>query len=296
MSAPEIIRLATRGSPLALRQTELTIAHLSAQMPETEFEVVRIKTTGDKQKHWNLEKKGGKGLFTKELELALLVGEADIAVHSAKDLPTEEPGGLVLAGFLPRAPAHDILVVRNECKEVRFVATGSPRRRSQLKNVLPCAVWSEIRGNVDTRLKKVASGTVDATVLAAAGLARLGINEWPGVEFRPFTPQQVVPAVGQGAVALQVREDDRDRFAPYLCEETAQAVSIERLLLKSLGGGCHTAVGGYFDGEKLHVYHEQSGRREFPLTEADLQEPDAVIAQILRELEIEPASDPTDDA
>lgn len=283
--ADRTIRIATRGSQLARRQTEMVIEHLSARMPGVEFETIIIKTSGDKQKNWSLEKKGGKGLFTKELELAVLLNEADIAVHSAKDLPTEEPEGLTLAGFLPRAPVNDVLITREDCKKICFIASGSPRRRAQLKPYYPHAVWSEMRGNVETRLKKVASGDkVEATVLAAAGLQRLGIEKWPGLTFHELNSEEVVPAVGQGAIALQTRNEDAHEFASLLDEPTARAVQIERRVLRALGGGCHTAMGAHFDGDRLLVYHEKTGARSFPISEEQLANAGSTIAEILQEM------------
>jgi len=282
----ELIRIATRGSPLALRQSEMVIEYLSKRLPDADFETIKIKTTGDKQKQWNLEARGGKGLFTKELELALILGEADIAVHSAKDLPTEEPEALALAGFLPRANPSDVLITRKNSGKFSFIGTSSPRRRAQLKLLYPEAVWSEIRGNVDTRLKKVASGKVDATVLAAAGLERLGITEWEGLNFLLLTPEEVVPAVGQAAIALQTRNDDVEKYAPLLCAKTAEAVSIEREFLRSMGGGCHTAMGGYFDGEKLRIFHEKTGKKQFTLSKDERENPQAAIQRVLSELDL----------
>ena len=151
-TAKTVITLATRGSPLALCQAELVQASLCAAYPTATVEILKIRTTGDRQTEWSLEKRGGKGLFTKELEESLLSGAADIAVHSAKDLPTEMPEGLDLAGYLPREDPRDVFVLREGVVKPRFIASGSPRRRSQLKALYPGVVWSEIRGNVNTRL------------------------------------------------------------------------------------------------------------------------------------------------
>src|ERR1051326_2064447 len=135
-----------------------------------ETELLKIVTTGDRQAEWSLENKGGKGLFTGELEAALIRGDADVAVHSTKDLPGEMAAGLVIAGYLPRADTRDVLVVRADVSSPKTIATGSPRRRLQLAKLFPGLVFSEIRGNVDTRLKKIAEQHVaDGTVLAAAG-------------------------------------------------------------------------------------------------------------------------------
>ena len=147
-------------------------------MPELKFRIEKMVTTGDRQREWSLEKKGGKGLFTKELEDALLEKRADLAVHSAKDLPSEMPEGLSIAGFLPRESPEDVLVLKDGIDAPARIATGSPRRRVQLRFLYPQVEFIEIRGNVDTRLAKIADGYADATVLAAAGLNRLGIDSW----------------------------------------------------------------------------------------------------------------------
>ncbi|MEO6873889.1 MAG: hydroxymethylbilane synthase, partial [Opitutaceae bacterium] len=149
------IILATRKSPLALVQSELVATHLRTAL-KVEAELLKIVTTGDKQVEWSLEQKGGKGLFTGELEQALLRGEADIAVHSTKDLPGEMPVGLAIAGYLPREDPRDVLVLRSDLTAPKTLATGSPRRRLQVAKLFPGVEFSEIRGNVDTRLRKIA--------------------------------------------------------------------------------------------------------------------------------------------
>lgn len=264
------IVLATRGSPLALKQAELTRHHLAKVMPGRAVEILKIKTTGDKRAQWSLEKQGGKGLFTKELEEALLDGRAHVAVHSAKDLPTQMPDGLELAAFLPREDPHDILVVQEGVAKPKLIATGSPRRRSQLKRCFPSAVWSEIRGNVDTRLKKIANGhDAQATIVAAAGLKRLGIDSWPGLVFKPLDFRQVVPAVGQGAVALQTTAELASEFALADDKDTSRAVRLERRFLAAMGGGCHVATAGFVCGSKMLTYHEDHGFNEIALPKAE---------------------------
>lgn len=268
MSDQSII-LATRRSPLALCQAKLAQAHVENVFAGAKAELKEFVTTGDKKTSWSLEDKGGKGLFTKELEDALLNGEADLAVHSAKDLPTEMPEGLALAAFLPRELVNDVLVVQEGVASPKVVATSSPRRRLQLKSYFPCAVWCEIRGNVDTRLRKVATGQAEATILAAAGLRRLGIQNYDGVVFKPLTIQQVVPAVGQGAIALQCRVADVEKFAALACPVTTFAVELERKFLAAMGGGCHTATAGHVCSGQLHTFHEDSGRQSFALPKVD---------------------------
>ena len=280
---PKLV-LATRKSPLALAQTEMVAAHLRERLG-VETELLKIVTTGDKQTEWSLEKRGGKGLFTSELEAALQRGEADVAVHSTKDLPGDMPEGLAIGGYMPRADTRDVLVLRAGVPTPRTLATGSPRRRLQVQRLFPAVQFSEIRGNVDTRLRKIGEqGVADGSVLAAAGLKRLGISEWPGVVFRPLGFDQMVPAVGQGAIAVQCRAADAARFAPVFDAATARAVNVERAFQNALGGGCHTAFAAHVDGATLHLFHERSGLTHLALGEADFAAPTQTAARVLREL------------
>ncbi|MEO6004395.1 MAG: hydroxymethylbilane synthase [Opitutus sp.] len=276
--------LATRKSPLALCQTEMVAAHLRASLG-VETELLKIVTTGDKQSEWSLEQKGGKGLFTSELEGAVLRGEADLAVHSTKDLPGDMPAGLAIGGYLPRADARDVLVFRAGVTAPQRIATGSPRRRLQIAQMLSGVEFTEIRGNVDTRLRKIGEQHVaDATILAAAGLSRLGIGSWPGVEFRPLTFEQMVPAVGQGAVAVQCRMADAAGYAASFDQATARSVGLERAFQAALGVGCHTAFGAHVTGDELYFYHEAIGHRRVRLTPADFAEPAKTADRVLHEL------------
>lgn len=276
--------LATRKSPLALAQTDKVGAHLVAALG-VEVEQLRIVTTGDKQLAWSLEQRGGKGLFTCELEEALLKGEADLAVHSSKDLPGEMPSGLAIAGYLPRADARDVLVKRMNLENLGSVATSSPRRRLQLQKLYPQVSFGEIRGNVDTRLRKIAQdGVADATMLAAAGLARLGIHSWEGLEFIPLSFEQMVPAVGQAAIAIQCRQGEVERFAPLFDADTARCVKVERAFQEALGGGCHTAFAAHVTSSTLYLFHEECGLKSFPLAEYNFAEPAAFAKTLLAEL------------
>jgi hydroxymethylbilane synthase len=278
--------LATRKSPLALAQSELVAAHLRARLG-VEIELLKIVTTGDRQTEWSLEQRGGKGLFTGELEAALLRGEADFAVHSAKDLPGDMAAGLAIAGYLPRADPRDVLVVRAGVAAPALVATSSPRRRLQLLARAPATQFTTIRGNVDTRLRKIATDRLaDATVLAAAGLARLGLAAWPGAEFRPFAVEEMVPAVGQAAIAIQCRAADAEKFAAHFDALTARAVTLERAFQSALGGGCHTAFAAHATGDALFLFHEKMGVRRLPLRDADFAAPAATAAHLLRTLDL----------
>jgi hydroxymethylbilane synthase len=275
--------LLTRGSPLARRQADLTAAHLTTTLGRP-IEIRIVVTTGDQQANWSLEKQGGKGLFTAELEEALRRGEGDIAIHSAKDLPTEMPSGLTLAGFLPREDPRDTLVRRAEISTPRKIATGSPRRRAQGSKLFKDVEWSELRGNVDTRLRKVAEGQADATFLAQAGLNRLGIHAWEGLFFETMTLSQMVPAAGQGAIALQTRADEAGLYASALDAATARAVGIERLFLARLGEGCHTAFACHVSGETVSIYRDDFGRHDFPMLAKNVNEAESAVTQILSKI------------
>jgi hydroxymethylbilane synthase len=273
--------LATRKSPLALAQAGLVAAFLRERLG-AECELLKVVTTGDRQAEWSLAEKGGKGLFTRELEEALLGGEGDLAVHSAKDLPGETVAGLSTAGYLPRDDPRDTLILRAGVGSPGSIATGSPRRRHQAAAMFPNPEFVEIRGNVDTRLRKIADQHVaDATILAAAGLKRLGIGSWPGVDFRPIPFETMVPAVGQGAIAVQCRSADASRFAGVFDPATARGIGLERAIQTALGGGCNTALGAYAAEGKLYLFHEAVGLKVFAIGDGDLDDPVAAAAGIL---------------
>ncbi len=272
--------LATRRSPLAVRQAELVRDHLADATADVPIDLLPMSTSGDRRLRWSLEKKGGKGLFTRELEEALLDGRADLAVHSAKDLPTACDPALAIAGYLPRARANDVLVRSAERAQPESIATDSPRRRAQLAQLFPEAEWTTLRGNVGTRLRKIAEGRADATVLAAAGLDRLGIGSHEALTFQELTMKQVVPAPGQAAIAVQCRAQDTDRFRPHLCSETFLAVSLERAFLRRLGGGCQTPVGAHFADGRLLLFHPRTGHLDLELAVASPDEIDAALDDV----------------
>lgn len=251
-----------------MAQSALESAHSGARV-----EQLPITTTGDERLQWSLEAKGGKGLFTSELERAILAGEADFAVHSAKDLPTEMDPGLEIVGYLPREDPGDVLILREGVERPATMASGSPRRRQQVARLFPDAGWKEIRGNVGTRLQKLADGYADGGVMAAAGLKRLGIFHFPGLVFRPLTVAECVPAAGQGAIAVQARRGEGMPWDGILCPQTAQAVSIERAALSALGGGCHNSAAAHWADGRLYLFDESFGRREAPF---DASEPAAI--------------------
>jgi hydroxymethylbilane synthase len=278
------IILATRKSPLALAQANKVAAHLRAKLG-VEVDLLKIVTTGDKQAEWSLEKQGGKGLFTSELEHALERGEADLAIHSTKDLPGDMPSGLAIAGYLPRDDARDVLVIRAGLAKPRTIATSSPRRRQQIAALYSGAEFTEIRGNVDTRLRKIGTDHVaDATLLAAAGLNRLGIGNWPGVEFHSLGFDQMVPAVGQAAIAAQCRAGDVEKFRPIFDAATFEAVTMERAFQAALGGGCHTALGVHATSNALYLFHEKVGIHRLALGPQDFAAPGLFARRILSKL------------
>lgn len=283
------ITIGTRGSPLALAQANLARIALEKIVGHGNVEVKIFITQGDKKLTWSLEKTGGKGLFTSELETALVRKEIDVAVHSGKDLPTALAAGTTLAGCLPRADVRDVFVAREILSDgvPATIATGSPRRRAQAKSLFPSAKFSELRGNVRTRLQKIADGqTADATFLAAAGLERLGITNFPGLIFRPLTLEEMIPAAAQAAIALQTRSgDDADFFKNACDEKTSLAVAIEREFLAALGEGCHSAFAVHFSNEKLLIFREDIGRKEFPFP---TPEPDEIRAAVSRVVSLLP--------
>ena len=241
--------IGTRGSPLAMRQAGLVREALAGRFgDELPAEVRVVRTRGDVDRR-SLSQIGGQGVFTAELERALLDGRVDLAVHSLKDLPTTMDPRLRLAAIPEREDVRDILVSRGgaglqDLPEGASVATGSARRRAQLAAARPDLAFVDLRGNVDTRLAKVAAGEVDAVVLAAAGLRRLGREQEISCHLDPLT---VLPAPGQGALGLQMRaDDDRAGLVAALSHPpTLAAVTAERAVLAGLGGGCGTPIGAW---------------------------------------------------
>ncbi len=247
--AARTFTIGTRGSRLATRQTEMTLAALSGAHPGSAFDTRTISTSGDRSRQ-SLAEIGGRGVFVIEIERALLDGGIDLAVHSLKDLPSAETDGLTIAAVLPRDDPRDALVSRDGSALAALpsgatVGTGSPRRAAQLAALRADIEVCDIRGNIDTRIRKTEEGEYDAVVLAAAGLERLG---WLGRASQVFEPEEMLPAVGQGALAVQVRSDDRDALDLVRAvddRDTRVAVTAERGLERRLGGGCHAAIAAY---------------------------------------------------
>ncbi|HMF75389.1 MAG TPA: hydroxymethylbilane synthase [Bryobacteraceae bacterium] len=253
-TATRVLTIGSRGSQLALWQARFIASLLENAGVATRIEI--IKTTGDHLQTASLTQAGGKGLFTKEIEEALLGHAIDLAVHSLKDLPTESPEGLTIAAIPERENPFDAMV-GNTLMNLRAgarVGTSSGRRAAQLRLLRPDLLIEPVRGNVDTRLRKQKAGEFDAILLAAAGLRRLGLEAEIA---QIFTPDQLCPAPGQGALAIQTRLQDE---AYAVCQQlnhpaTSEAVRCERALLSRLGGGCQLPVGAFAQrsGELLHL-------------------------------------------
>ncbi|MGP4074561.1 hydroxymethylbilane synthase [Halobacillus sp. K22] len=245
------IVIGSRKSNLAITQTEWVIEQLKNIDPSYEFEIKRISTKGDKILDVTLSKVGGKGLFIKEIEQAMYDGEIDMAVHSMKDMPSEVASGLTVASVPIREDHRDAFVSNGnvalkDLHEGAIVGTSSLRRSAQIKAVRPDVEVKWIRGNIDTRLRKLKEEDYDAIVLAAAGLKRMGWDDNLVTEY--LEPDVCVPAVGQGALAIQCRENDsslRDFLMQINHEYTATTVSAERKFLHDLNGGCQVPIGGY---------------------------------------------------
>jgi hydroxymethylbilane synthase len=254
------VRIGTRGSPLALAQAREVVARLQATHGQDPlaFEICVIKTTGDRIQDRPLAEAGGKGLFTKEIEEALIAREVDIAVHSMKDMPTLLPAGLTLAAFLPREDVRDALISAkgrslSDLPGGAVVATSSLRRQAQVRHLRPDIKVIPMRGNVETRLRKLADGAADATLLALAGLNRLGLADRAAA---PVPVEEMLPAVAQGAIGVEMRAEDgamAEVLAPLNHQPTALAVTAERAFLARLEGSCRMPIAalGELVGERF---------------------------------------------
>lgn len=262
MSTPWL-RIGTRGSPLALAQAHETRRRLALAhgLPDEHVEIVVIKTSGDLIQDRPLSEVGGKGLFTRELDLAQLEGSIDLAVHSAKDLPTLLPEGLIIAGYLPREDVRDAFIggaakVLEDLPQGARVGSASLRRQAMIRRLRPDLQVELLRGNVQTRLKKVESGEFAATLLALAGLRRLGLAD-KATSILPL--ETFPPACGQGAIALTARADDSQllaNLASIVDAATGHALAAERAFLTLLDGSCRTPIAGHatISGNILNFY------------------------------------------
>lgn len=293
------LRIVTRKSTLALWQANYVMERLQKIHKHLEVKIQGVVTEGDAKLEQPLAAIGGKGLFTKELETYLLEEKADIAVHSLKDMPVTLPRGLKIGAVLERQSPWDVLVSKQydsveALPKHAIVGTSSLRRQSQLLALRPDLQVTFLRGNVETRLKKVESGQMAAVVLAEAGLKRLGVDDT--LKQIPFTREHMLPAIGQGVIAIECRTKDKETqhlITPMQHHATFQCVEAERAMNKKLGGGCHAPIGGYAehltdslqlwglvampDGKKIL----RASARAMPEQAAQLGE--AVAAQLIEE-------------
>ncbi len=249
-----VIRIGSRESRLAVVQAEIVKNKIQEIAPQTEVEIVTMKTTGDQILDQSLEKIGGKGLFVKELDLALGEGRIDLAVHSLKDMPAEIPKELPILAYIKREDPRDVLVYRpgeTSVPEEGVIGTSSRRRMVQLAKLYPGRRFAGIRGNVQTRLAKLEKEGYDATVLAAAGLARLGMRQIIG---RYFSVDEMIPAAGQGVLAVQGREGEEFPWAERIDDPDTRATSLaERQFTAELGGDCTSPAAAFAEVRKEEI-------------------------------------------
>lgn len=256
------ITVGTRGSQLATTQTGMVIDAIKAVITDAEVDVKIIKTRGDIDLETSLNKMGNKGIFVGEIEQALLEGGIDIAIHSMKDMPTSDTEGLKLIPVMKREEPGDLLITKHRIDsykslpEAPVIGTGSKRRSYQLLELVADTVIKPIRGNVDTRIRKMLTQDFDAIVLANAGVNRLGIKSCDEFTIIPFTEEEIIPAPAQGILGLQIRRDRTDlesALKPLIDKDTALQAEAERQFLETVEGGCHMPVGAYLDikGDKV---------------------------------------------
>ena len=286
-----IVVIGTRASALAMAQTGIVVARLKAAHPGLSCHVKQISTVGDRDQSRPLTGIGGQGVFVREIDKALLTGEIDLAVHSLKDVPTAQPDESTIGAVLPRGDARDALVSRlglplQELPEGACVGTGSTRREAQLRALRPDLEIVGLRGNVDTRLRKATTEAYDAIVLATAGLVRLG-RAGEITEILP--PEVMLPAVGQGAICVQVRSDDREALEAvgHLDDAgTRAAVTAERSFLRMLGGGCRVPIAAHAvtDGDELWLRGLVSDRTGVHSVKGEVRGPSALASELGRNL------------
>ena len=251
-----LVRVGTRGSRLALTQAEQAAERL--RRPGVEIALVPITTTGDRDRTRPFGEIGARGVFVKELEEALLAGRVDVAVHSAKDMTSTETDGLVVGAYIAREDPRDALCGADSLRPGMRVGTASVRRRAQLLALEPSLSIEPLRGNIDTRLRKRGERGLDAVVLAACGLERLGLAGEIGYRFEPA---ELLPEAGQGALALQVRTGEEGLAAVADDAETRRRVEVERRCVAVVGGGCLAPVAAYHDGDTLEgLVADEDGR------------------------------------
>lgn len=252
----KMIRIGSRESRLAVTQAEIVKTAIVVNHPDTTVEIITMKTTGDIIQNQSLEKIGGKGLFVKELDQALAEGRIDLSVHSLKDMPMEVPAELPILAYTRRQDPRDVLIYKPGCSDMPeggVIGTSSRRRTIQLRKLYPGCSFEGIRGNVQTRLKKLAEQPFDGTVLAAAGLVRLGMEAVIG---RVFSTDEVVPAAGQGILAVQGRRGEEPYWQACINDADSEAAALaERQFITVLDGGCTSPIAAYaqINGEDLQL-------------------------------------------
>lgn len=281
----------SRDSKLAVIQSRLVMESIAMAHPELELELVTMKTTGDKILDKTLDKIGGKGLFVKELDKALRAGEIDISVHSLKDMPMEVPEDLPLLAFSRRECPADVLVLpegETTLDVKKPLGSSSPRRTAQLKNLYPDMAYRSVRGNVQTRLAKLDSGEYSGLILAHAGLKRLGLEKRIS---REFLPDEMIPAAGQGIMAVQGRAGEDYSFLNCVDDKTARAEALaERAFVTYLEGGCSAPIGAFaqMKGESIVIRglycDERSGECRTGKISGFYQEGEALAVSLARQL------------
>lgn len=258
-----IIKIGSRKSQLAIKQTEAVIEKLKEKFPNDTFEIIGISTKGDRQLNKTLQSFGGKGIFIKEIETALLNGDIDMAVHSAKDMPTEICSGLTISAALLRDDRNDVLVHLGDTKssDIKIIGTGSARRQAQAEKLFPNAVFKPIRGNINTRLEKVQNGEYDAVIMARAAINRLAISD---IQIKNLG-DNFICAAGQGILAIETKIGKADKYAYAINDETAMTeLKSERAFLQYTGGGCHAPCGASaeYNGKeiKMRTFFKENGK------------------------------------
>jgi hydroxymethylbilane synthase len=271
-----MIRLGTRGSRLALTQAELAADRLRAASPDADVAIVPMTTAGDRDRSRPFGEIGERGVFVKEIEEALIAGRLDVAIHSAKDMTSSAVDGLAVGAFLPREDPRDALCGAGTLRPGMRIGTASVRRRSQLMALEPELSVEPLRGNVDTRLRKMGERGLDAIVLAAAGLDRLGLQGEIGLR---LPVEDLLPEAGQGAVALQVRVGEEELVAALDDAETRRRVEAERACVARIGAGCLAPVAAHHDGRTLRALVADEDGRWFERRSGD--DPAALADELL---------------
>ncbi|MGN1378391.1 MAG: hydroxymethylbilane synthase [Dorea sp.] len=259
----KVVRIGSRESKLAVWQAE-HVAHMIEQAhPEIEVQIITMKTTGDRILDRNLDQVGGKGLFVKELDIALMEKRTDLSVHSLKDMPMEVPEALPILAYSKREDPRDVILFRKGTDTVKVIGSSSRRRQVQLEKLYPDCTFTGMRGNVQTRLRKLEEGMCDATVLAMAGLKRLGMESAAG---RILDPEEVIPAAGQGILAVQGRAGEDYYYLDCIMDQDGQTAALaERAFVRALDGGCSSPIAAYAqiaDGQVILsglYYNEETG-------------------------------------